>query len=321
MQMQSKQLAKLRLKATIAVPIELWMVGFSPCLACPFFGTTPSQSPLLPDAIAELLRAKQRAGRRPDTIRNLRFYLRRFSEHHPGITVAEITPQMLSDWLDREPSAWSRQSGLNRISSLCSFAFRRGWLPNNPCARVERMTVDLKPPRILTVGEASALLRAADPKVRPWITLGLFVGLRPSEALRMDWEAVRLGGERPHVVVDAAASKVRRRRIVVLKPAAVAWLALDKRNAGPVVSSYTSIRKFRRRAAGASGLCWTQDVLRHTNASFRIAAGDHVHAVADELGHSTRVLLTHYRELVTREDALSFWALRPDSAIASVRTL
>ena len=184
-------------------------------------------------------------------------------------------------------------------------------MDSNPCSRVERLTVDPKAPRILTPTEASALLRAADAKVRPWIVLGLFAGLRPSEALRMDWAAIRLGVENPHVVVDGAASKVRRRRIVPLMPAGVAWLAMDRRDSGPVVSSYTSVRKFRRRAIGASGVKWSQDVLRHTHASMRLGAGHEVAKVAREMGNSPGILLNHYTELVAREDAEEFWRILP----------
>lgn len=233
--------------------------------------------------------------------------------------MGDITPKLVSDWLDREPSAWSRSSGLNRISALCSFGYRRGWLENNPCARVERITVDIKPPRILTVDECGMLLRAADPRVRPWIVLGLFVGLRPSEALRMDWSAVRLTGERPRVVVDSAASKVRRRRIVELSETAVAWLSLDRRDAGPVVSSYTSVRKFRRRAAKGSSIPWSQDVLRHTHASMRLGVGHDVSQVAREMGNSPRILLTHYTELVRREDAEEFWCITPPASQSDSR--
>lgn len=143
--------------------------------------------------------------------------------------------------------------------------------------------------------------------------LGLFAGLRPTEAERLDWSAIRLGGEHPCVVVDAAASKVRRRRIVPLMLAACVWLGLDIRASGPVVSSHSTMRRFRRSAVRASGVPWSADVLRHTHASMRIAAGDEPGRVAADLGNSVGILLTHYRELVTREDAAEFWALRPSS--------
>lgn len=286
-------------------------------VCCHFQEVKPALSTsslLLHDAVAQLLAAKSKAGRRPDTIRNLRFYLGKFSAAHPGLKVAGITLEVVSDWLDKEVSSCSRSTGLSRLSALCSYCVRRGWLESNPCARVERIQLDAKPPRILTVEQCKRLLQSADAKVRTWIVLGLFAGLRPSEAQKTAWESIRLDGERPHVVVDSSASKVRRRRIVPLKPAAVAWLALDKREAGPVVSSYTSVRKFRRRAAKIAGMEWTQDVLRHTNASMRIAAGDHVHAVAGELGNSPAILQRHYVELVTREVATAFWSLLPSGS-------
>ncbi|MCP5523587.1 MAG: hypothetical protein H7A46_18775 [Verrucomicrobiales bacterium] len=54
---------------------------------------------------------------------------------------------------------------------------------------------------------------------------------------------------------------------------------------------------------------WPQDVLRHTAASQLLALRKDAAAVALELGNSPQVLLTHYRELVTREQAAEFWGI------------
>lgn len=95
--------------------------------------------------------------------------------------------------------------------------------------------------------------------------------------------------------------------------AACVWLGLDVRPSGPIVSSHSTLRRSRRESSEAADVTWSQDVLRHTHASMRLAAGDDAGRVAADMGNSVGVLLTHYRELVTREDAERFWALRPSS--------
>lgn len=78
------------------------------------------------------------------------------------------------------------------------------------------------------------------------------------------------------------------------------------------MSSITTLRRCRRRLAEDVGLVWSQDVLRHTYASMRLAAGATPGEVAAEMGTSERMLGNHYREIVTREEAEAFWSVRPE---------
>jgi len=239
--------------------------------------------------------------------------LGQFAAETGNVPVAAVPVDKVAAWVDSPESTASRATRLNRVSTLFSFAMRRGWCHENPVTRLERITVDRHPPRILTPDEASRLLAVCGPSIRPWVTLGLFAGLRPSEAEAMDWSAIRLSGDRPTLTVDAAASKVRRRRIVPLLLTAVAWLSMDARPSGPVVSSHSTLRRARREASRAAGVEWSADVLRHTYASMRMGAGGNAAEVAGEMGNSPGILLTHYRELVTDTDAKKFWSIFPQA--------
>lgn len=125
------------------------------------------------------------------------------------------------------------------------------------------------------------------------------------EALRS--EAERTGKTETAVIEDM----LLWRRIVPLSETAVIWLATCRTRQGAVVSSHSTMRRARRAAAAAARLTWGQDILRHTYASMRLAAGHDVGRVAREMGNSPGILLTHYAELVTRAEADRFWALRP----------
>lgn len=270
--------------------------------------TTPS--PSLLDAVARLVAAKGRANRRPKSITNIRQYLTAFIRGREGDPITSISHVEVEAWLhSRHSTPSGRSTGLNRISGLFSFALRQGWVVANPCDRVERVTVEHTAPTILNAESAGRLLSVCPADLRPWVVTGLFCGLRPSEAERLDWSAVRIADR--VLVVDAAASKVRRRRIVPLNDTATVWLRLDARSEGPVSPPLSTLRRRRRDTAKASGISWTQDVLRHTYASMRMAAGANAHELADEMGNSPRILLTHYRELVRREEAERFWGIRP----------
>lgn len=259
-----------------------------------------------------LVAAKTASRRRPNYVSGLRQYLESFSKGREATPLSQITVAQLDKWFsDRNESASGRASNIGRLSALFAFAIRRGWLKENPCSRLERVAIDHTPPKILTVAQCRAILDASGPTLRPWVALGLFAGLRPTEAERLDWSAVRITGPNPCVIVEACASKVRRRRIVPLCLLACAWLSLDARQAGRIVSSHSTLRRARREVSEATGVPWSPDVLRHSHASYRLGRGDTPDRVACDLGNSVRILQTHYVELVTREEAEAFWELMP----------
>jgi integrase len=67
-----------------------------------------------------------------------------------------------------------------------------------------------------------------------------------------------------------------------------------------------------RKAAGLQR--WSKNGLRHSFASYRLAATNDAPAVAAELGHSTPAMLyANYRELVLPEEAERYWKIAPAS--------
>jgi integrase len=160
--------------------------------------------------------------------------------------------------------------------------------------------------RILTAGQSAALMQAAEgvPEMVPYFALGLFAGLRPTELRRLDWRAV----EEDHIRIGAEVAKARSRRLVDVSPALAAWLDGRRRESGPIHYS----RRSHRSIVAAAGIEWTADVLRHTFASMHLAAFGSPAATAFQLGHAgVAVLDSHYKALVTPEEAARFWAIRP----------
>ena len=162
---------------------------------------------------------------------------------------------------------------------------------------------------ILSVPECREFLTATRrlaPHALAFAVLGLFAGVRPEELGRVTWADVDL--ERGFLEIGAAASKVRRRRLVPLSANCVAWLRL-RRGDLPLVK--TTWRYARDKVCAACGLAWHTDVLRHTAASMMLARDQDAAKVALVLGHSPAVLFTHYRELVRPEAAAEFWQIMP----------
>jgi hypothetical protein len=276
------------------------------------FSAAACASKPLADAITELVKAKAGANRRPAYVASLEQYLRRWAKGKEALPIASVKLDDVETFLNGLPSLSSRATGINRLSTLFSFAARRGWRSDNPCERVERPHVEYGTPAILTIDEAAKVLaytRSEMPRFLPWLVLAMFGGLQPEEIDRLSWEAVDLG--RGLVTIGALAAKVRTRRIVHLKPVAVAWLRLGGDMPMPHATRRRCLRKLREVLGWPA---WKKDVLRHSAASYWLASDPDAPRIAMELGNSPAILLKHYREVVTDEAAKKYWELVPDKS-------
>lgn len=262
----------------------------------------------LETAVAQLLAAKSGANLSRPYLKSLGYYLSRFIQGREQRALASVSATEIEAFLKQFESANSRATWLNRISTLFSFAVRRDYLPKNPCAVLERITIDREAPFILTPAQSHLLLQLTPTLLRPYLILGLFAGIRPEELLRLEWDAVCL--ETKTVKVDKA--KTRRRRIVPLPEKAVALLRACPLQTGPVSPSNSTVRRWKRTARLALGLpSWPSDLLRHTAASYLLALHGDAGKVAAMLGNSSAILLTHYHQPVTKEAAAAFFAILP----------
>jgi integrase len=252
--------------------------------------------------VEQMLAAKRVAGRREVYVKNLRQVLTRFAAACPNL--AATTAEQVEAWLASSKCPNSRQTNLNRVSTLFSFAVRRGYIISNPCERIERISIDRKPPVILTVPQSRDLLAACPTLLKPYLALGMFAGIRPDETMRMKWEDINF--ETATAKVDG---KTRQRRIVPLEPIVVALLKDYPVKSGPVAPSNSTVRRWKRQAKALMGGQWKADVLRHTYASYALALYKDAGVVSTRMGNSSGILLAHYHEPVTEAACKLFWAL------------
>lgn len=275
-------------------------------------GWRRSRDVSLGQAISECIDAKRFANLRPVYVLELERYLGKFRLHFGNRAIASLRPQEIEAWLNRpEWAAGTRATGINRLSALFSFALRKGYVESNPVDRIERVRLEYRPPRILSPDDAEKLLAMTllyVPDLLGHVILGMFAGIRPGELGKLTYADVDL--VRGIVRIDAATSKVRRRRFVELEPKAIHWLKLHVVCEGAVTPCQKR-RKLRKLAAAMGWDCWPKDVLRHCAASYLMAKYRDSGLVADKLGNSPSILLRHYRELVTSDAASAFWSIRP----------
>lgn len=267
----------------------------------------------LGSAIEVLLVAKTGANCRPRYLKSLRCYLGQFARGRQATPITEITIDIIERWFaGRNEALTTRVGSAGRLWSLFSFAERRGWIVINPMRRLEPIRIDRKPPKILSVEQAQQLMEFAmyrEPRSLAFFALALFAGVRPQELEGVTWQNVGA----VTVTIDAAASKVRKRRIVHLHENTVEWINFARETGAllPYQMNFrtNTLRKAAKHLGFPSG--WEQDILRHSAASYWMAASGDATFVSRNLGNSPEILLTHYLQLVTAESAAAFWSIRP----------
>ncbi len=264
--------------------------------------------------IDEVIESKKLAALRKNYVRHLEFCLKGFARGREEMPIDEFNKATIEQWLTvRKYRPAMRKSALSRISTLFSYAVAQDYIPSNPCKKIQRPTIEQVAPTILTVERARHALnwtRANEPRFLGWLVLALLAGLRPEEADKIHPSDISVN--RGTVRVDAKSSKVRQRRIVHLKPSALTWLKAALSESWLPLAQATRRRYVRRLRATLGFDAWPKDVLRHSAASYWLAEDQDAGMVAAELGNSVGVLLKHYKELVYREQASEFWAIKPN---------
>lgn len=197
---------------------------------------------------------------------------------------------------------------------MFSYAQQRGVVDRNPVLRTAKPKLIDSPPEIFSVEELRALLKAAqdtEPAVVPMLAIGAFAGLRDAEIKRLDWSEIKVNRAQPHIEVKAAKAKSARRRLIPIQPNLAEWLRPYSNMAGTVIPEGARSKLQRvRQAAGLS--TWPTNGLRHSFASYRLAAIHDAPRVASELGHtSPQMLYSTYRELVLPEEAERYRKIAP----------
>ena len=138
---------------------------------------------------------------------------------------------------------------------------------------------------------------------------GLFCGLRSAELERLEWSDIHF--DENLVEVPSLKSKTASRRFVAIRPNLALWLEPYRGRHGRICPPglYERFCEDRQRA-GIN--VWPPNAMRHSFASYSLAAFHDVKELALEMGHSrSEVTFRHYRELVRPAEAERFWRIAP----------
>jgi site-specific recombinase XerD len=259
--------------------------------------------------------------RRPHTLRENTSRLNDLISHFkPNTLVKNITTDALSTYLQSNPQ-WSdhtRQSHFVIIRSFLNFAVVEKYLQTNPINDVKRPP---KPknnkPDILTIKQTSKLLDAilntdnGNLKfIGPYVTLGLFCGIRTNELDQLNWEDIRLDKE--YVAISETIAKKHRARNVAIMPNAIQWLHAFGIDESGSIRKPNHRRTFESAQKASNIGAWPKNAMRHSYASyFYEMTGDET-KVINQLGQRRAdVLFTHYLTLTDKGEGTEYFSITP----------
>ena len=251
---------------------------------------------------------------KPRTITQYESYFKVINEEFGDVNLSEMKRADIEDWLgETEWSPRTRKNYLVTLTTVFNFAMKRDYCAANAAATIERPILDDKPPGILTVEQATALLKKAVdacPEMIAGVAIGLFAGLRRSELCALDWSEIDLQGRT--IVVQGTKAKTRKRRVVVVSDNLLAWLKPLARKAGPVAPNVDAFgEKLKQLADDAEITPWPHNALRHSFGSCFYARTKNENLTAAEMGNTPQMIFKHYRALVKAKEVERFWKIQP----------
>jgi integrase len=272
-----------------------------------------------------MLKAKE--GKREErTLTELRVRLTKFANDFK-CPIASVTKAEVQAWLDRlKNSERDRLNFRTKLNTLFRWAWKRGYILENPVEKTERPDPEDADIQIYTPAEIQRLINAASKDFLPCLAIGAFAGLRSSEVMRLKWEDINLA--RGFITASAKKRGTPSRRLVPIQPNLAAWLSDYANSTGYVwpgtdeqftnaqqdTSAATRIETdVEKQIAAQEPLKWKHNGLRHSYISYRLAMLQDDAKTALEAGNSSSTIHAHYKELVTPDDAKLWFSIAPET--------
>jgi integrase len=250
------------------------------------------------------------------TVAGLRKELEGFCSSYGQIELSSITSAQMEGWIGRaleNGNAPAPRFFNNRLATWNTF-FRRcqKWKYlragiDHPTSGIEKETEVQKTPGILSIEKMRKLLEVVPVKLRAYVAVGAFAGVRPFEMLRLNWEDFDWRTNHLHVTPEAG--KKTGERFVPLQPNLIRILEPLKLEAGKFCMTHS--REMVSKVARDEGIItsWEQDILRHSFCSYRLAQTSDINLVAEEAGNSPNIIKKHYRKPMMKVDGVEWFTI------------
>ena len=198
------------------------------------------------EVIKEMLDTKKADGLSEGYRNHLRYDLDKFAARFHG-NIAAVTGPEIDKWLrGLGVSPRTRNNLRNSARTLFEFAKTRWYVPKDhdemdAVAIAKDNDGEIE---IFTPGEMKEILKLADKRLIPFLTLGAFAGIRHAEIKRLEWTDINF--DKGHIDIKARKSKTASRRIVPLLDNLRAWLEPRRKAEGAVCVYSNMASEFNR---------------------------------------------------------------------------
>jgi integrase len=271
------------------------------------------QSKLVSEVVEEFLATREKQNRSARHLESLSSHCTRFAGSFKE-NISTVNASVVDLWLDKlDVSPRTRDNVLGSLSNLFEFAKSKHYLPkdHDELSRVTRLhNGEDTPVEIYTPDEMTALLKAVDAALVPFVAIGGFAGLRSSEIERLDWKDVKFDSNCIVVQKGKVKKRGKSRRVAPLLPNLKIILEKHRKASGPVwPHSHAYLHEAMRNAATRAEITLKDNALRHSFVSYRVAAIKNVPQVAYESGNSPQIIHSNYLELVIDADVQRWFAI------------
>jgi integrase len=228
-------------------------------------------------------------------------------------SLPSITHQQLEEWLLSLPGGQTYRINHYRVARRF-FEWCMDWLeviPRNPMKKVGRpAAAEGQERHTLTPGEMQQVLALSKGRLRSWVALGGFAGLRSEEILRLDWGDVNLKAKEIFVRNPKQSQGWRPRYVQVL-PALIRALGEVPVSGKVFPGGMRELYMQRHAVVLALGWArWPQNCLRHSFGTYHLAQWKDAARTAHEMGHTnSEITHRHYAIAARSADAAAWWKL------------
>ena len=293
------------------------------------------------DAISQFLEDKRETS--ADNQLTLRTHLNQFAKKFGRRQLNSVTTQEMNQWLRKiAPGLRTRKNKRACLVNLWRWARDNDLLPphdrtaaertSRPSARKQKRD---KVVETWSAEEMAKILRAVPHPYLPWVILSGFAGIRTLELFPdtrsiappkdvLHWGHITLTGDEPRIFVPASVAKDCRDRTIPISAQLAKWLRPYKARTGPVCPVMRPWKAPRKSAAnpnpqtatqiiaGAVGVPFKKNGLRHSFGTYRTLVVGHVGPVSLEMGNSEAKVKENYLNArKTKQEAKDWFAITP----------
>ena len=273
----------------------------------------PTKKITLKDCVIELLNEKKLQNLRPRYINEITSTLSNFIVGKENRSLDQISKADILDYIKGHNWSHRRIVGvIGDLQMLWNWAIKNEYTSSNLIQRIPKPKLDDPIPNPLNISTTRKLLSflTQHPEALKTLSLCLFAGLRSSEAAQILPQHIDLHNNT--ITVSPITAKKRQLRQIDISPNLRKWLILANKLKSKTPLSLNRLKHIQHYHIKPN-LSIPRNSLRHSFISYHLAHHQNLNLTALQAGNSPDIILKHYRKLVSKPDAITFWNICPNN--------